>query len=211
MTLWMHFPEISRSLLHEVVFRKLCARWVPKNLTDRQRKEHQGSALEFLTRCNDEVITLKTYRHWVWDHASHVIPESKPQSMEWRHTTSPTRTKSKPATTYWKILSTEFWDRHGILLVDFYATRSNNQRGCLLHNFENCVTQYRISFEACFSGILFSFMTMHAHTKRLWRNNSLRTSAGNSLNHHPAAPILHQVTVVFFSTLNHFFLASSSR
>jgi hypothetical protein len=35
----MHFPQISRSLLHEIVsdklrFRELCSRWEPKMLTD---------------------------------------------------------------------------------------------------------------------------------------------------------------------------------
>jgi hypothetical protein len=38
-SLSLHFPQISRSLLHEIVsdklrFRKLCSRWVPKMLTD---------------------------------------------------------------------------------------------------------------------------------------------------------------------------------
>jgi len=37
MSLSLHFPQISRSLLHEILsdelkFRKLCARWVPKML-----------------------------------------------------------------------------------------------------------------------------------------------------------------------------------
>jgi uncharacterized Zn finger protein len=41
-SLSLHFPQISRSLLHEIVsdklrFQKLCSRWVPKMLTDEQK------------------------------------------------------------------------------------------------------------------------------------------------------------------------------
>ncbi|KAL4142110.1 hypothetical protein QTP88_004631 [Uroleucon formosanum] len=88
-----HFPQIFRSLLHEIVsiklnFRKLCARWVPKILTDEHRVKRQGSALQFLSRYEEEgdkflsrIVTGD--ETWV----SHVTPESKQQSMEWRHTT----------------------------------------------------------------------------------------------------------------------------
>jgi transposase-like protein len=41
-SLCLHFPQILRSLLHEIVsdklrFRKLCSRWVPKVLTDENK------------------------------------------------------------------------------------------------------------------------------------------------------------------------------
>jgi hypothetical protein len=41
-TISLHFPQISRSLLHEIVsdklcFRKLCSHWVPKMLTDEHK------------------------------------------------------------------------------------------------------------------------------------------------------------------------------
>jgi oligoribonuclease (3'-5' exoribonuclease) len=41
-SLSLHFPQISRSLLHEIVFdelrfRKLCSRWVPKVLADEHK------------------------------------------------------------------------------------------------------------------------------------------------------------------------------
>ena len=51
-SLSLHFPQISRSLLQEIVsdkpkFRKLCARWVPK-------MKLQASVLDFLTRYSEE-------------------------------------------------------------------------------------------------------------------------------------------------------------
>jgi hypothetical protein len=41
-SLSLHFPQISRSLLQEIVsdklrFQKLCSRWVPKMLTDEHK------------------------------------------------------------------------------------------------------------------------------------------------------------------------------
>ena len=54
MSLSLHFPQISQSILHEIVsnklkFRKVCACWVPKMLTKEHRLKWQASALDFLT------------------------------------------------------------------------------------------------------------------------------------------------------------------
>jgi transposase len=53
-SLSLHFPQISWSLLHEILsdklcFRKLCSRWVPKMLTDEHKMRQQASVLTFLT------------------------------------------------------------------------------------------------------------------------------------------------------------------
>ncbi|GBO05126.1 hypothetical protein AVEN_130696-1 [Araneus ventricosus] len=50
---------------------------------------------------------------------SHVTPESKQQSMEWRHTHSHVRDKAKQTLSQRKIMASVFWDRNGVLLVDF--------------------------------------------------------------------------------------------
>jgi len=53
---WHHIiPEVSKTTIHKAVadklgYRKLCARWVPKMLTDDHKKKRMGSALKFLTR-----------------------------------------------------------------------------------------------------------------------------------------------------------------
>jgi hypothetical protein len=60
---------------------------------------------------------------------SHATPESNQQSMEWRHTSSPTKTKFKQSTSTWKIMCTVFWDRKGILLVDFLPQGSTINAG----------------------------------------------------------------------------------
>jgi len=124
-----HFPCIFLkffcSLLHAIVsnklkFRRLCARWVPKMLTEEHEWIQQVSALDFLTRYSEEddnflsrVVTGD--ETWV----SHATPESKQQPTGWRHTSLATKTKFKQTTSTRKVMCTVFWDRKGILLVDF--------------------------------------------------------------------------------------------
>ena len=93
-------PEVSKTTIHEDVtenlgYRKLCARWVPKMLTDDHKTKRLGSAMKFLTRYaqkGDEFLDLIVTgdETCVYQHT----PESKQQSLQWRHTQSP-RTKKK--------------------------------------------------------------------------------------------------------------------
>ncbi|KAJ4448384.1 hypothetical protein ANN_10400 [Periplaneta americana] len=78
-----HFPQISRSLLHEIVtkhllFKKVCARWVPKNLTPEHKMQRLGSALTFLQRYHDdgdEFLDRIVTGDETW--ISHFTPETK--------------------------------------------------------------------------------------------------------------------------------------
>jgi len=52
-------PEVTKTTIHETVteklgYRKLCARWVPKMLTDDHKTKRMGSALKFLARYAQE-------------------------------------------------------------------------------------------------------------------------------------------------------------
>ena len=52
-----------------------------------------------------------------WCH--HYEPESKRQSMEWRHVNSPSKKKFKTLPSVGKVMCTVFWDRKGVILLDF--------------------------------------------------------------------------------------------
>jgi len=158
-SLSLHFPRISRSLLHEIVsdelgFRKLCARWVPKMLTEEHKLKQQASALDFLTRYSEEGDTFLS-RLFAGDETwvSHATPESKQQSMEWRHTSSSTKMTFKQ-TTSWKIMCTVFWDRKGVLLVDFLPQGSTINADVYCDTHKNCIARTRISDVACLAGVL---------------------------------------------------------
>jgi histone-lysine N-methyltransferase SETMAR len=85
-------PEVSKTTIHEAVteklgYRKLCARWVPKMLTDDHKTKRMGSALKFLTRYpqeGDEFLDSVVTEDETW--VFHHTPESKQQSQQWRHT-----------------------------------------------------------------------------------------------------------------------------
>ena len=49
----------------------------------------------------------------------HYDPESKQQSMQWKHASSPSPRKFKVQASAGKIMCTIFWDAEGILLIDF--------------------------------------------------------------------------------------------
>jgi histone-lysine N-methyltransferase SETMAR len=121
----LEFPYISRSSLYTIVterlsYRKLCARWVPK-MSENHRTQRMASALSFLTRFNDEggdflksIVTGD--ETWVL----YDTPETKEQSKQWMHTSSPNKPKKfKQMFSNRKVRATVFWDRKGVLLVNF--------------------------------------------------------------------------------------------
>ncbi|GFS60812.1 histone-lysine N-methyltransferase SETMAR [Trichonephila clavipes] len=120
-TLALEFPNVGRTTLHKIVseklkFRKLCARWVSRLFTEEHKLKRMACALDFLDRYHKEgdqflerIVTGDETR------VSHITPESKRQSMEWRHTNSPVRVKAKRTISTRKVMATVFWDRHGVL------------------------------------------------------------------------------------------------
>lgn len=119
------FPQISRSLIHETItetlgFRKLSARWVPKQLTEEHKLNRVQSSKEFLERYelegDDFLYSIVTGDEtWV----AHYTPESKRQSQQWRHTLSPSAKKFKTTISVKKIMASVFWDHKGIILIEY--------------------------------------------------------------------------------------------
>jgi hypothetical protein len=84
-------PEV-KTTIHVAVteklgYGKLCACWVPKMLTDDHITKRMGSALNFLTlyaQEGDKFLDSIVTGDEKW--GSHHTPESKQQSLQWRHT-----------------------------------------------------------------------------------------------------------------------------
>jgi len=134
----LHFHQISRSLLYDIIsshlgYRKVCAQWVPKMLREEHKKQHVACALTFLMRYHKEGDSMLSHNvtgdeTWV----SHITFESKQQSLHWKHTGSPKKEKVQA-----DIFNKE--DHvHGILrqtrcsLGRIFAPRHNNKLCCLL-------------------------------------------------------------------------------
>jgi len=119
------FPQVSRSVIYNIVseklgYKKLCARWVPKMLTDEHKQKRLAAAHQFLQHHQiegdqslDHIVTGD--ETWI----SYTNMESKRQSMQWRHSSSSKAKKFKQASSVRKIMVTIFWDRKEILLIDF--------------------------------------------------------------------------------------------
>ncbi|GFQ82638.1 HTH_48 domain-containing protein [Trichonephila clavata] len=89
-------------------------------LTDLHKTQRLGSALTFLERYlneGEDVLDQIVTGDETW--VAYVTPESKQQSMEWRHSSSPKRVKFNQTISARKIMGTVFWDRKGVLLVEF--------------------------------------------------------------------------------------------
>lgn len=119
------FPQISRTILYEIVseklqYHKVCARWVPKMLTDDHKNQRVASAEKFLTRYQAEGVEFLNHivtgdETWI----AYVNPETKRQSMQWMHSTSPKPKKFKQTFSGRKLMATVFWDHKGVLLIEF--------------------------------------------------------------------------------------------
>jgi len=134
-SLSLHFPQISLSLLHNIVsdkvkFQKLCANCVLKMLTEEHKLKRQASTLDFLTQCSEEGENFLSHvvtgnETWVL----HEAPKLKQESMEWRHTSSPSETKLKQTASIRKVMCTLFRGRKCVLLVNFLPQGSTMNAG----------------------------------------------------------------------------------
>ena len=100
--------------------RKLSAKWIPKCLNVDQRRERCQSSEQSLEMFrldrNDFLSRLMTMEEtWLYHHA----PETKQQTMEWRHSVSPRPQKILSVKVRWKFLASIFWDQDGILLINY--------------------------------------------------------------------------------------------
>jgi len=109
------------SIIHEDLdMRKLSANWVPKRLNvdqKRQRRQSSEQLLEFFRRDPNDFLSPLVTMDETWLY--HYGPETKQQSMEWRHSVSPRPRIFRVQKSAGKVLASIFWDQDGILLIDY--------------------------------------------------------------------------------------------
>jgi len=109
------------SIIHEDLdMQKLSAKWVPKCLNEDQKRQRCQSSEQlwnfFRRDANDFLSRLGTIDETL---LYHYEPETKQQSMEWRHSGSPRPKKFRVQKSAGKYLASIFWDQNFILLIDF--------------------------------------------------------------------------------------------
>ena len=81
-------------LRDDLGYSKVCARWVPKELTVVHKRQRVEVVTQFARRYEEDPSFLERIvtGDETWVH--HYDPDSKRQSMEWRHPSSPAQKKT---------------------------------------------------------------------------------------------------------------------
>ena len=108
-------------IINTLGYLKVCARWVPGQLTEAHKQSRIEACSELLEYCHSDKTFLQRIvtGDETWVH--HFKPESQRASMEWHHPTSPRSKKFKSHKFAKKVMVTVFWDNVGVTLVDFMS------------------------------------------------------------------------------------------
>ncbi len=122
----------SDSLWQQFEMQKVCACWVPRQLTEEYLKNHSGVALNFLTQYKADGNDLL---EWIvtsdesWIHFYE--PERKSACMVWKK-----RGRSAEKIQEWRsarqVMLTAFWDCHGLVYAEFGPDACKEKRNVTL-------------------------------------------------------------------------------
>ena len=99
---------------------KVSARWVPRNLNmqdHQQRVESSQELLEVYNANPEDFHTRLITGDETWLH--HWDPDTKKESMQWKHPGSPQPKKFRTQPSASKVMAMVFWDSKGIILIDY--------------------------------------------------------------------------------------------
>ena len=154
-----HVLQISHGSAYETIldklgFHKVCARWVPKHLSVVHKQTRVDICQKHLDRYGNErdifldrIITGdKTWVH-------HYEPESKRQSMEWKHSQSPCKKKFKTQPSAGKLMLTVFCVSQGPVPEHYqeWGTTINSARysGMLTDRLKPTVERFSVVARQC--------------------------------------------------------------
>ena len=109
-----------QKMVEDFGYRKVCAKWVPRQLTPdlKERRVEVCSDLLEAFEANEDTFfsdLVTGDETWVYLYD----PETKAQSMEWRHTSSPRPKKFKSQRSAQNVMVTVLGDDKGVILLDF--------------------------------------------------------------------------------------------
>lgn len=113
--------ERVENILHkELGMSKVSARWVPRLLTPDQKHTRlvmSQANLVLLEADPDSFLERFLTQDECWVH--HFEAETKRQSMQWKHPSSPPPKKAKVVSSAGKVMASVFWDAKGIVFIDY--------------------------------------------------------------------------------------------
>ena len=105
------------TILHELGFSKVCARWVPRLLTDEQCQNRVSICMQWRSRVKregpDNFLKRLVTCDETWPH--HYDPETKRESAVWKHKSSPRPQKAKVVKSAGKVMHLVFFDFKGVI------------------------------------------------------------------------------------------------
>ena len=117
----------EQSILTDILgMSKVLARWVPRMLTDDQKRTLLDIFRYLLSRYGDDpcdFIERVETQEETWVH--HCDPVSKMQSKQWKHPGSPPPKKLKRVHSAGKVMASIFWDSQGVIMNDYL------EQGCM--------------------------------------------------------------------------------
>ena len=136
------------------------------------------------------MISCRDWWPWTKPGLYHYDPETKQQSMEWRHSGSPSPKNFRVQKSAGKFLASNFWDQDSIILIDYlpkvqtinaeyYSSLLVQLKDILKENPRGNVTK----------GVLFLHDKAPAH-RALATQNKLAYVGSHSLDHPPYSPDL---------------------
>jgi histone-lysine N-methyltransferase SETMAR len=119
-SLGMSVGTVHRILHEHLGMVKVSARWIPKLLSLQQKVDRVNICKQLLQDYENDLDGF--YARLVtgdesWFH--YYEPESKVQSMQWKHPDSPAPVKPLATPSAGKRMATVFWDSKGILLIEW--------------------------------------------------------------------------------------------
>ncbi|XP_046396633.1 histone-lysine N-methyltransferase SETMAR-like [Ischnura elegans] len=115
----LNYGTVFQMVTEDLAMRKICAKLVPKVLTDDQKQRRMAVAQEMLERLQaepnflDKVVTGD--ETWVFEYD----PETKRQSSEWHTTQSPKPKKARMTKSRVKSMLIAFFDAKGMIHKEF--------------------------------------------------------------------------------------------
>lgn len=198
---------ISHGSAHAIItehlgFRKVCARWVPRLLTENHKEVRLQICERLLNRFRQEgvnflrrIITCDE----TWVH--HYTPESKMASKEWRKKDEACPVKAKSRLSAGKVLATVFFDWRGVLHIDFLHDRRTVNAAYYCQLLESVKAAYKNKRRGIpIRDVILLHDNARPHTAVLTRNK-LEEMHWETLEHPPYSPDLSPCDYFLFAPL----------
>lgn len=183
-------------------FRKVSARWVPRLLTENQKRNRMEVCQRHLNRYEAEgegflhrIVTCDE----TWVH--HYTPESKQASKEWRRKNECAPVKAKSRLSAGKILATVFFDFKGVLIIDFLHERRTVNAAYYSQLLDHTKAAYRRKRRGFpIKDVILLQDNARPHTAAL-TNEKLEALSWTTLEHPPYSPDLSPCDYHLFGPL----------